>query len=406
MSTDPYNINASFRQELPELETGDNDLFDQLSESDHDDYDPERPIEPLIAHMHTLPQQDLLHDNLPSAPTTRSNPTRRHLSLHPSESSSQSTVNYLREVEELRRELAEAKRQMRLNSHRKSMTPAPYIDASKGVATNPESFNGDREKLRLFITQCNMFFSLKGSASFPTEAHKVIYAGGLLRGTAFDWFEAYFNSPNPPSWLKDWSEFVVQLNNSFGGSDRRRQAASRLRTLEQKTDVTSYWTQFQKWSTQTNWNEDAKVDMFREGLKPGIKAALALMLDEPTRLERLVEVCAQIDQQQYLANRTFAPTNSTRTSDNSARSAPSKSSSTGTESTQMPKLNENDFHIVDGKRKLKNEVITYRITNDLCVICGGKHTKEKCPRSRENRAAFKAAIVDTTTQVAESPAEN
>jgi hypothetical protein len=57
----------------------------------------------------------------------------------------------------------------------------------------PEFYQGERTKLRAFLTQIDMQLRI---IRCDREADKVIYVSTYLRGQAFDWFEPYVREFN------------------------------------------------------------------------------------------------------------------------------------------------------------------------------------------------------------------
>jgi len=73
---------------------------------------------------------------------------------------------------------------------------------------DPEFFLGQKEKLRPFLNQLSMVFSLQGSY-FNTDKTKVIYAASFLRDIAFEWFQPYLEKNDEI--LYNYKSFSMEL---------------------------------------------------------------------------------------------------------------------------------------------------------------------------------------------------
>src|SRR5690242_8891801 len=60
--------------------------------------------------------------------------------------------------------------------------------AAKIKAPRPEAYDGNREGLQAFITQCDAYLSVNDKA-FEYECDRVLCVAGMLKGRAAEWFE-------------------------------------------------------------------------------------------------------------------------------------------------------------------------------------------------------------------------
>jgi hypothetical protein len=61
----------------------------------------------------------------------------------------------------------------------------------KRLKTNdPTPFKGERSKLRVFLAQMQLYFSINAH-QLGTESDKVLAASTYLEGPAMEWFEPY-----------------------------------------------------------------------------------------------------------------------------------------------------------------------------------------------------------------------
>ena len=52
----------------------------------------------------------------------------------------------------------------------------------------PDTFDSNWKELKKFLMQCDIYFQLR-EADFESETNKVLFAIGLLRGSAAEWVE-------------------------------------------------------------------------------------------------------------------------------------------------------------------------------------------------------------------------
>src|SRR5689334_21490532 len=79
----------------------------------------------------------------------------------------------------------------------------------------PEKFDGDKRKLRGFINQLQLAFTLNPN-KYPTDAIKVAFVGSLLTGRALSWFNPMFeNTEKYYPILNSWLEFKKCLVETF-----------------------------------------------------------------------------------------------------------------------------------------------------------------------------------------------
>ena len=84
----------------------------------------------------------------------------------------------------------------------------------------------------------------------------------------------------------------------FGDLDEKVKAAQNLQRLHQIRSVREYIIDFQMISSNLEWDEDALMDKFREGLKPSVRSMMIYYPQEPKDLEEPFERAQQIDREQ------------------------------------------------------------------------------------------------------------
>lgn len=171
----------------------------------------------------------------------------------------------------------------------------------------PECFDGTRTKLRTFLTQMDAYLRME-RARFPSEEAKVMFVSTFLRGPAMNWFEPIMRDrlgndlENQDEITKevfgDYEEFKRRLERTFGNVDETRTAERKLRRLRQTGSAAAYASEFQQVMSHLLWDESAQIALFESGLKNEIKREM-IHRERPTRIDQMMELAIQIDNQIY-----------------------------------------------------------------------------------------------------------
>jgi hypothetical protein len=129
----------------------------------------------------------------------------------------------------------------------------------------PGTFNGERTKLKAFLSQLELYFALH-HMYFTTDYAKVMFLGSLLRDTAFLWFEPLLHQAldsNPTAFLEtkdgfqNYKAFVSAFTTIFGEVDRTAHAEREILALKQTGSASSYTSKFQQIMQHLDWNTAA-----------------------------------------------------------------------------------------------------------------------------------------------------
>ena len=112
-----------------------------------------------------------------------------------------------------------------------------------------------------------------------TQASRVIFVSTYLRDRAFEWFEPilreYYNKATDKwghitqevfSEADGYKQFRNHLNKTFRDVNATRTAERKLRHLWQTTSATAYASKFQQIISYLDWDNDAYVAIFEDGL--------------------------------------------------------------------------------------------------------------------------------------------
>lgn len=161
----------------------------------------------------------------------------------------------------------------------------------------PNLYHGDRDKLRAWLYQINMYmrFQIKD---------QVCYASTFLWGKAWKWYKPFSKSflGNPK---KEWDVifttpdlFKQKITQVFGDIDKKQTTEQELFALSQKGSVANYTMEFQRTAASINWDDEALIAQYYQGLKDNIKDRI-VKRDWPDKLDDMIKKAIVIDNQQY-----------------------------------------------------------------------------------------------------------
>lgn len=176
-----------------------------------------------------------------------------------------------------------------------------HDDRNKAKVNPPETFKGERGKLKTFITQCNLYMYWN-RAEFGTAEKRVMFVISYMRGTAYAWIEDRLNEylMDPTKYdertlFTNYPYFLRQLNMIFGNIDEKRIAERELKTLRQHTSAADYSAHFQRIAAHLNWGSEALLSRYYDGLKEDIKDEISRKENQPDSLFDMIEISIKID---------------------------------------------------------------------------------------------------------------
>lgn len=144
-------------------------------------------------------------------------------------------------VDELRRNLQQAQQELL------ALKAAAH---SRFKLEKPEKFNGERGKLRGFLTQLRSYL-LYCAAELPNDYDKVLCASSLLTGTVLAWFEPImrdyllnenhnYRNDDTNRIFGSYDNFEEALKGAFGDPNEERSNEQRLENLRQVGSASQY----------------------------------------------------------------------------------------------------------------------------------------------------------------------
>jgi hypothetical protein len=189
--------------------------------------------------------------------------------------------------------------------NRATETPKKKVKTGK-----PTKFDGTRDKLRQWLAQMDIYIDSQ-EHQITNEADKVILAASFLEGKAADWFEPFLrilyhrNESGVPTdtdladkIFKKYSNFTQQITLVFGQIEEKREAERKLRRLRQTKSASLYATEFLQVTSRLDWDDEAYIAIFYEGLKDGVKDEI-VKIEWPKELTDMIEAAVKIDNRMW-----------------------------------------------------------------------------------------------------------
>ncbi len=156
----------------------------------------------------------------------------------------------------------------------------------------PESYTGEPNYCRAFLTRCSMHFSLQ-PRTFNNERAKVAFVLMLLTGRAALWGTAVWENQDPC--CASFQDLSAEMSRVFDWAVAGREAARMLANLRQgERSVSDFSIEFRTIAAESQWNEEAQWDMFLHGLADRVQKEIYAM-DLPTSLNDLIALALRVD---------------------------------------------------------------------------------------------------------------
>ncbi|KAG6327013.1 hypothetical protein ID866_12076 [Astraeus odoratus] len=130
---------------------------------------------------------------------------------------------------------------------------------------------------------------------------KVVFAQSYLKGMALEWFKPdLLSSGNPrshPLWMDDWTEFVIELQSTFGPHNPVTDAKNQLDHLQMKENqqINKYVVEFNWLASQVRgYGDGALHHQFYSGLPNCIKDEICC-IGKPCNLDDLCYLAQEIN---------------------------------------------------------------------------------------------------------------
>ncbi len=252
------------------------------------------------------------------------------------------------------------------------LPPPDYASQSEPRLPVPESYAGEPNFCRAFLTRCAMHFSLQ-PRTFASESAKVAFVLTLLTGKAALWGTAVWERQD--HCCTSFQTLADEMKRVFDRASSGREAARILAELRQgERSVSDYSIEFRTLAVECQWNEEAQWDMFLHGLADRIQREI-YALDLPTSLNGLIELALRVDARLSRIERRMLPSRGTG-------GATSQRSSGG--DAASPVYDHEPMQV--GRARLTREEKERRRSQGLCLYCGVLgHFAFNCPAKGQAR---------------------
>ncbi|RXN36864.1 Pol poly [Labeo rohita] len=179
-------------------------------------------------------------------------------------------------------------------------TVGPSPLSSEPRVNNPPTYAGEPKSCKSFLIQCEVVFSLQ-SRTYASETSKVAYIISLLTGRAREWGTAVWESQARCCF--DFESFKDEMIKTFDQSVFGKEASRLLASIQQgRRSVADYSVEFRTLAATSEWNAEALVARFLEGLNDTFKDELYAR-EVPDRLDDLISLALRLDARRELRRR-------------------------------------------------------------------------------------------------------
>jgi hypothetical protein len=159
------------------------------------------------------------------------------------------------------------------------LQPHQATGNSNPKVEDPELYYGEQQKLRAFLTQCELMFNCEAN-KFNNDVKKVNYASSRCRGNAWAWIEPCINQGR--STYMTWEGFKTAITRAFGEADSKEVARRKFKAARQGSlSAAAYWANFQCIMADLHYNDAMYIDQFNDRLHADVQQQLALLDTRP-----------------------------------------------------------------------------------------------------------------------------
>jgi hypothetical protein len=176
-----------------------------------------------------------------------------------------------------------------------------HAGGSTSRANKPDLYRGERSKLETWLLQVDRHFHIEGDRI--EDSDKVVLASTYMKGDAEKWIvpilrkymdENVVDADNTEL-VENWTTFKEKIRQVFSPFQESIIAEQKIQSLRQTTSAADYTTIFQQYATQISWNDEALVRMYKQGLKPVVRAELMRSGGVLTTLDEWVNEAIRLD---------------------------------------------------------------------------------------------------------------
>ncbi|KAF8670175.1 hypothetical protein RHS04_08653 [Rhizoctonia solani] len=232
----------------------------------------------------------------------------------------------------------------------------------------PDPYKGDTrgQKATQWLNRMMLWVALHCN-QFDDEEQMVVWILYHMTDKAADWALPIIGNiikgkGNPPTTIQ---ALTAKFKEAFANPNAKRAAARKIATLVQTSTTSEYVTEFCNLIAELDWNEEAYIAQFTQGLHWKVKELLSTKDSIPDNLKAIFAAAIKINNIRH------------KNEENWPKKAPAKSpatvATTSTTTTQRVRLSEDPNYVTPEERDCC-------CASGLCVKCGQKgHGIKQCP---------------------------
>ncbi|QRW26377.1 Retrotransposon-derived protein PEG10 [Rhizoctonia solani] len=224
---------------------------------------------------------------------------------------------------------------------------------------------------------------------FNKEEQMVVWILYHMTDKAADWALPIIGTiikgkGNPPTTIL---ALMAKFKEAFADPDTKQAAARKIAVLTQTSTTSEYVTEFHNLMAELDWNKEAYIAQFMQGLHWKVKELLSTKDNIPDNLEAIFAASIKIDN-----TCVEVVTTCHKNKENHPKKQPAKSlvtATTSTTTTQRVQLLEDPNYVTLEERDCHH-------TAGLCVKCGQKgHRIKQCPNGWKATIKEVAKVAET-----------
>ncbi|KAF8697503.1 hypothetical protein RHS03_07763, partial [Rhizoctonia solani] len=232
----------------------------------------------------------------------------------------------------------------------------------------PDPYKGDTrgQKATQWLDQMMLWVALHRN-QFDKEEQMVVWILYHMTDKAADWALPIIRNiikgkGNPPTTIQ---ALTAKFKEAFANPNAKQAAARKIAALSQSTTTSKYVTEFRNLMAELDWNKEAYIAQFTQGLHWKVKELLSTKDSIPDNLKAIFAAAIKIDNIRR------------KNKENQPKKAPAKFPVTATTSTttttQRVRLSEDPNYVTPEERDRRR-------ASGLYVKCGQKgHGIKQCP---------------------------
>lgn len=279
------------------------------------------------------------------------------------------------------------------------LNPQTIMQPREMKVKEPSSFNGDRKDYDRWLFEVKNILNVKPSIN--TDIKRITYAGTLLSGMAFTWYQVWITTHTQQGvMLGTWNDFLQSLDTTF--KDPNEVSNYRRQVIEAKQgsmDFSAYAIHFLNLCQKANYNPDDHLETFKRSLTRQSLLSWHPTLIPTTYIETVNSIRTGIEvykdiQSSLPPRHDPAPSPSRQSAKSSTPNQSSSSRNPGSSSTSQQVYDTSKPGVFTSSPTTP----TYRVREKkgLCTRCGmDNHKSDKCyiyPTSKSNTENYEKSV--------------